>query len=70
MNDRQQDVSRRRVVAGVGTVGALAAVATVLPTRRPIVAGAAEVLPAVDAFNGGGYRETAHVLRYYQTTRV
>ncbi len=60
-------VSRRRLFAGAGTAGALAAVATVLPMQRePAVAAAAK--PAPEA--GGGYQLTAHVQRYYQTTKV
>ena len=69
MSDRQQNLSRRRVVAGVGTAGALAAAAVALPLRREAASVVAEVSPAA-ASGAAGYRETAHVLRYYQTTRV
>ena len=69
MSDRQQNLSRRHVVAGVGTAGALAAAAVVLPTGRQVAEGVAEVSPAALP-EAGGYRETAHVLRYYQTARV
>ena len=69
MKDRQQNLSRRHVVAGAGTAAALAAAAAALSGGRQAAAGLAPVptaaLPAAD-----GYRETAHVLRYYQTTRV
>ena len=60
-------VSRRRLFAGAGTAGALAAVATVLPLQREAAVAAAPK-PAPEA--GGGYRLTAHVQRYYQTTKV
>ena len=62
-------VSRRRLFAGAGTAGALAAVATVLP-RQPGADQAAEASakPAPEA--GGGYQLTAHVQRYYQTAKV
>ena len=73
MSDRQQNLSRRHVVAGVGTAGALAAAAAVLPVGRQVAtgmaAGVAEMSPAASP-GAQGYRETAHVLRYYQTTRV
>ena len=69
MSDRQQNLSRRHVVAGVGTAGALAAAAAVLPAGRQVAAGVAKVSPV--ALPGAqGYRETAHVLHYYQTARV
>lgn len=68
-SDPTSALSRRRLFAGAGTVGALAAVAAVLPSSReaqPPVAEAPEAQP--DAKDG--YQETAHVLRYYQTARV
>ena len=62
-------VSRRRLFAGAGTAGALAAVATVLPLQREAaVAAVAAPKPAPEA--GGGYQLTAHVQRYYQTAKV
>ncbi len=62
-------VSRRSVFAGASAVGAVAAVASlvpsipaaVTPTARP-----AELPPE----KGGGYRLSEHVKRYYQTTLV
>ena len=62
-------VSRRRLFAGAGTAGALAAVASVLPLQRQaVVAAVAPTKPAPGA--GGGYQLTAHVQRYYQTAKV
>lgn len=63
-------LSRRRVFAGAGTAGALAAAAVALPLaqREPESAAAADVGSADDA--DGRYRLTAHVQRYYQTTKV
>ncbi len=60
-------IHRRQLLGGVGTVGALAAAATMLPTRRvdKSVAGTAAAPES-----GDGYRVTEHVLRYYQTTKV
>ena len=62
-------LSRRRLFAGAGTAGALAAAAAVLPLQReagPVAAAAPKAVP--DA--GGGYQLTAHVQRYYQTAKV
>ena len=61
-------LSRRRVFAGAGTAGALAAAAVALPLARP----AEPVVAALKAApeKGGGYQVTQHVLDYYQTTRV
>jgi len=62
-------LSRRRVFAGAGTAGALAAAAVVLPLAKPDSEEAvAEAKPAPDT--DGGYRLTEHVKRYYQTTKV
>jgi hypothetical protein len=69
MNEPRQKVSRRQVVAGAGTAGALAAAVAALPGRREIATQADKVPPA-PAPNEGGYRETDHVLRYYRTARV
>ena len=62
-------VSRRRLFAGAGTAGALAAVASVLPLQRE-AAVAAVALPKPAPEAGGGYQLTAHVQRYYQTTKI
>ncbi len=61
-------VSRRRLFAGAGTVGALAAAASVLPLSRPEEAAVAQAEPAGEA--PGGYRVTEHIQHYYQTARV
>ena len=68
MNEPKSRVSRRTLFAGVGTVGALAAAASLLP-GRPAPTDAppqAKTPPA----RGGGYELTEHVKRYYRTTRV
>ena len=68
MDKVQPKLNRRTLFAGAGTAGALAAVAAVLP-KAP-----AEPAPVAAAgqpeADKGGYQETQHVLRYYQTTRV
>lgn len=61
-------LSRRRVFAGAGTVGALAAAAAVLPRVLPDAEATPEVTGA-DAADGR-YQVTQHVLRYYQTAKV
>jgi hypothetical protein len=62
-------IDRRRVFAGAGAVGALAVAVAVLP--RSLAPTVAEVAPAKAAPDtDGGYRLTAHVQRYYETTRI
>jgi len=61
-------LSRRRVFAGAGTAGALAAAAVALPLARPTGPVVAALKAAPE--KGGGYQVTQHVLDYYQTTRV
>jgi hypothetical protein len=70
MSDQQSSpLSRRRVFAAGGTVGALAAAAAVLPlTKAPLPTEAAAAKPAPE--KGGGYQLTAHVQQYYDTTRI
>lgn len=59
---------RRSLLLGAGVVGAAAIAAKTLPSAPAQVAEATKVKPALDA--SGGYQETQHVLRYYETTRV
>lgn len=67
-SDRPQ-LNRRTVFAGAGTVGALAAAATLLPKAPTEVAQApADRTAAPDA--DGRYQATAHVMRYYQTAKL
>jgi hypothetical protein len=70
MTDPQSKLSRRRMVAGVGTVGALATAAVALPMLRKEDASPEPTAAAPEATRADGYRETPHVLRYYQTARV
>ncbi len=61
--------SRRSLFAGAATVGAVAAVTSVLPKAlAPAAAPAVADLPKPE--RGGGYALSEHVKRYYQTTRV
>lgn len=61
-------MSRRKVFAGVGTAGALAAVASAVPMLRSEPQLAAAKPPA--AKEGDGYQVTEHVKQYYQTARA
>jgi len=66
-------LTRRHVVAGAGTVGALAAAAAALPLASTPTAPAekktvAAAKPPADPQDG--YQLTDHVKRYYQTTKV
>lgn len=67
----RQRLSRRTVFAGAGGVGALAAVAAVLPLANtaPASEATADARPAQDDADGR-YQLTAHVQRYYQTAKV
>jgi hypothetical protein len=67
--DPSKLLSRRRVFAGAGTAGALAAAAAVLPlaeSQAPVAAAGADLKD--DAH--GRYQETAHVQHYYRTAKV
>lgn len=65
----QQPLDRRVVLAGAGTVGALAAAAALLPGRQdpPPLQDAVAEAPSTQS---PGYRLTEHVQRYYRTARV
>lgn len=69
MSEAPKKLSRRILFAGASTVGAMAAVATVLP-RVTATADVAAVVPKVMPERGGGYSLSEHVKRYYGTTRV
>ena len=63
-----RSLNRRTLFAGAGTLGAVAAAATLLPGTAAEQAEAAAPLPKPE--RGGGYTLSEHVKRYYQTTRV
>ena len=61
-DSKSSDLSRRRLFAGAGTAGALAAAAVALPALKstdPAVAATTKPAPE----KGGGYQVTQHVLR-------
>ena len=68
MSQPKSKLSRRTLLAGAGTVGAVAATATLLPDAARETAATTETKepPA----RGGGYHLTEHVKRYYRTTLV
>ena len=61
-------LKRRGLLIGAGAAGAAALAVKVMPGSAPVAAVAAAAPAAVDA--AGGYQVTAHVLRYYETTRA
>jgi hypothetical protein len=66
--NEQSKVHRRQLLGAAGTVGALAAGATLVAKAPEELINTAAGKPARE--KGGGYQVTAHVLRYYQTTKV
>ncbi|HEY1104487.1 MAG TPA: formate dehydrogenase [Burkholderiaceae bacterium] len=68
MQEKPGNLSRRRMFAGAGTAGALAAIASVLPATReaPVPVTNTPSPPA----RGGGYALSEHVQQYYKTTRI
>jgi hypothetical protein len=67
MTQSSPKLTRRRVFAGAGALGAVAAAAVVAPAVREQAAPAAnESLPDKPE----GYRVTAHVTNYYRTAKV
>lgn len=69
MSQSPTKLSRRTLFAGAGTVGAIAAVASLMPSIQG-VATPAEKLAKVAPGKGGGYHLSAHVKQYYKTTLV
>jgi len=66
----QPAMHRRKLLGAAGTTGALAAAATLLATRNDDSTALAEDQAKAAPQQGGGYRVTDHVLRYYQTAKV
>ena len=60
-------LSRRRLFAGAGAAGAVAATAVALPLVKPVEPALTAALPGAAA---GGYQLTEHVERYYATARI
>lgn len=62
--------SRRGFVLGAAVAGAAAAAVATLPATQPTAPQAGpEPVPTPPA-NGGGYRVSEHIQRYYKTARI
>jgi hypothetical protein len=68
MSQPKSKLSRRSLFAGVGTVGAVAATATLLPHAVQDSQPPTEARPAPE--KGGGYQLSEHVKRYYKSTLI
>ncbi len=67
MSESQTKPRRRGFLLGAAVAGAATAAVVTLPkTSTPEIAEADKPVPAPE--NGGGYRVTDHVKRYYKTT--
>jgi hypothetical protein len=69
MSQATPKLARRTLFAGAGSVGALAAIASLLPSA-PELAQSAAPAPRPAPEKGGGYSLSAHVQQYYKTTRL
>ena len=69
MSQSQNKLSRRTLFGAAATTGAVAAVASLLPTQ-PAEPEALTEKPAEPPARGGGYQLSEHVKQYYQTTRL
>lgn len=63
-----RSLQRRTLFAGAGTLGAVAAAASLLPADPAPRAPEAQALPKPE--RGGGYALTERVKQYYKTARV
>ena len=68
MSEQKRKLSRRHLFAAAGTVGAVAAAASLVPgaVQETVAEPKAKEPPE----RGGGYHLSEHVKRYYQTTLV
>jgi len=68
MSKPKSKLSRRNLLAGAGTAGAVATAASLMPgaVQEPVAQPQAKDPPE----RGGGYHLSEHVKRYYQTTLV
>lgn len=74
MDDKQSNagrLGRRGVLLGAGAAGVAAVAVAKLAPQAPAAAADKAVETVADAGEQeGGYRLTAHVQRYYQTTKI
>lgn len=69
MSESQSKPSRRGFIMGAAVAGAATAAVVTLPKTGTPEASVADQNPPAPK-NGGGYRLTEHVKRYYKTTLV
>lgn len=69
MSQATPKLARRTLFAGAGSIGAIAAIASLLPSA-PELAQPAAAAPRPAPEKGGGYSLSAHVQQYYKTTRL
>ena len=69
MSQSQSKLSRRTLFGAAATTGAVAAVASLVPSPK-IEAEALVDEPKQPPARGGGYQLSEHVKQYYQTTRL
>ena len=67
--DAASPLKRRGLILGVGAAGAATVAIKALPVANPGLSTAA-ASAGTAAAESGGYQLTAHVLRYYETTRI
>ena len=69
MSESQAKSRRRGFMLGAAVAGAAAATVATLPKATDMASPVAEPTPPAPE-NGGGYRLSEHVKRYYKTTLV
>ena len=69
MSQSQTKLSRRTLFGAAATTGAVAAVASLMPTQK-VEADPVADQPKQPPARGGGYQLSEHVKQYYQTTRL
>lgn len=62
-------VKRRGLMFGLGAAGAAVLAVKLVPGAQPVAAALPAARPASGDAPEGGYRLSAHVKRYYETTR-
>ena len=70
MSQSESKLSRRTLFAGASTAGAVAAVASLIPSVQQAVFLPAGPQAKAAPLRGGGYALTEHVKRYYKTTLI
>lgn len=68
MSSSLSSLSRRKLFAGAGSAGALAAAVSLMPAVKSIAPMPTQSLPK--PVRGGGYALTDHVKQYYKTAHV